>query len=174
MSQPGPAAARPLATAADIRRHVGLKLAMYELAPEVAGRMLAALDAGAAPDYAALWQAALFPDPPPVVYHTAPPFRRAVIAAGGLTVCRPGQGGAWAARKDLCRVLQAAQPPGVYVTRDPDARGIFAHWPAWDVWEVCRGDLPWRPDRLNPGCWSLAADVPAAQARLYGTFGPGA
>jgi hypothetical protein len=166
--------APPLATAADIRRHVAIKLAMYELDGEVAARMLAALDAGARPDYPALLFAATWPDPPPVVYHTAPVTRRDVISGGGLAVCQPGQGGNWAPRPGTpCVALQAGQPPGVYVTRDPDERGIWAHWPRWDVWEVRRRALPWRPDRLNPGCWSLAAHVPAGHVALHGTFGPG-
>jgi hypothetical protein len=164
--------ARPLATAADIRRHVGVKLAGYELRPEVAARMLAALDAGAPPDWPALEYAATWPPPPPVVYHTAPATARAAIGRRGLAPCQPGQGGNWAPRPGtLCVALQAGQPPGVYVCPEPDTRGVWAHWPAWDVWAVARGGLPWRPDRLNLGCWSLAVAVPPALVRWHGTYG---
>jgi hypothetical protein len=163
----------PLATAADIRRHIGFKLGAHELPEPVAQRMLAALDAGAGADYAALLHAATFTEPPAVVYHTAPVARRAIIRTGGLAVCQPGQGGSWAPNKEICVMLQASQPPGVYLTREPDRRGIFAHWPAWDVWEVRRLGLPWRHDCLNPGCWSLKEDVPACQVRVYGTYGQG-
>lgn len=168
--------ADPLATIADMRRHVTIKRAMYELTGEVADRMLALLDTfGAVTDYPSLLEAAMFPDPPAVLYHTAPVPGRGGITAGGLAVCQPGRGGSWAPRPGtLCVALQAGQPPGVYVTAGPDERGVWAHWPAWDVWEVRRCGLPWRHDRLNPGCWSLAAGVPAGQVRLYGTFGPAA
>jgi len=160
-----------LLTSDDVRRHIGLKLAAHELPAPVAHRMLAALDGGAVPDYVALRESATFIDPPALVYHTAPTSDRRKIRGHGLIVCQPGKGGAWAPDREICKMLQAAQPPGVYVTAEPDSRGVFAHWPAWDVWEVRRLDLPWRHDRLNPGCWSLSQDVPEQQVRLSGTFG---
>lgn len=163
----------PLDTVEDIRRHVMLKRDLWELRPEVAARMLAALDAGAPPDYQALLHAAMFPDPPAVVYHTAPASRRDQIAATGLRVSQPGQGGSWAPTKAVCVMLQAAQPPGVYVGAAPDLRGVWSHWPAWDVWAVRRGPLPWAHDKLNPGCWSLRADVSPDAIRLHARCGDG-
>ena len=58
--------------AAEVRRHIAFKTANRELDSAVADRMLAALDAGAEPDYATLHQRALFPPPPSVCFHTAP------------------------------------------------------------------------------------------------------
>jgi hypothetical protein len=163
--------ADPLATEEDKRRHIGLKLACNEMRPEVAARMLAALDAGSLLSYAALLHDATFIDPPRVLYHTAPPFRTGIIAAGGLKMCQPGQGGAWAPYRELCKMLRASQPPGVYVAAEPDVRGIYAHWQTWDVWQVTRGNWPWEHDHVSLGCWSLSVDVPACSVRLYGTYG---
>ncbi len=155
------------------RHHILYKRDVRELDEEIAALMLAGLDADPGADYAALHRAAVFRDPPPVLYHTAPSFRRDVIAAGGLKACQPGQGGAWAPHAEICKMLRACQRPGVYVARKPDVIGLHAHWPAWDVWEVERLDLPWRHDLVSIGCWSLDEDVPAAQVRWLGEFGPG-
>jgi hypothetical protein len=163
----------PLTTAADIRRHVTLKRDLGELREGVAARMLAALDAGDAPDYQLLLRAAMFPDPPATVFHTAPASWRGEIATTGLRVSQPGQGGSWAPNKAICVMLQAAQPPGVYVCAAPDLRGVWSHWPAWDVWAVQRRSLPWAHDKLNPGCWSLRADVPPDAIRLHARCGEG-
>jgi hypothetical protein len=158
-------------TGSDARRHILYKRDVRELDEEIAGLMLAGLDADPEADYAVLHRAAVFRDPPPVLYHTAPVSRRAVIAASGLKACQPGQGGAWALHKEICKMLRASQRPGVYVARKPDKIGLHAHWAAWDVWEVERLAIPWRHDLVSIGCWSLDEDVPAAQVRLHGTFG---
>lgn len=163
-----------LLTEADVRRHILYKRDVRELDEEIAALMLAGLDADPGADYAALHRAAVFRDPPPVLYHTAPAFRRDVIAAEGLRACQPGQGGAWAPYKEICKMLRASQRPGVYVDKKPDVIGLHAHWPAWDVWEVERLGLPWRHDMVSVGCWSIDVDVPPAQARWHGVFGPDA
>ena len=155
-----------LDTADEIRRHVGVKLAAYEIRPEVAERMLAALDSGADPDYAALFHAATHPEPPARVYHTAPRSARESILRRGLEASQPGRGGSWAPYREVCVRLQAAQPPGVYVAAQPDRRGVWAHWPEWDVWEVDLAGLLWAHDALNPGCWSVPASIPPDCIRL--------
>src|SRR4051794_15348453 len=124
----------PLQSAADVRRHIQFKASSFELKADVAERMLAALDVGAEPDYGRLLRAAMFPDPPAVVYHTAPRTARESIRAQGLRASQPGDGGSWAPSKAICEMLQASQPPGVYVGAEPDVRGAWAHWAAWDVW----------------------------------------
>ena len=159
----GPAAA----DSGNVRRHIQFKLAAGELAEPVGQRMLAALDTGAAADYAALYRAAVFRDPPAVVYHVAPVAARARIQETGLEARQPGHGGNW---EDVCLDLEVTQPPGVYVTGEPDTRGVFAHWAAWDIWEITRGEIPWRHDNINPGCWSLDENVPPGRIRLHGTF----
>jgi hypothetical protein len=163
-----------LDTPEEVRRHIGFKLSSHELRAPVAEHMLAALDAGAAPDYQALLRAAMFPDPPTIIYHTAPVAQREAILIHGLKVSQPGAGGSWAPNKELCRMLQGAQPPGIYACAEPDAIGVWAHWAAWDVWEVRRGDITWAHDDLNPGCWSLRADVPPEALSLQGTYGAAA
>jgi len=160
-----------LDTAEEIRRHIGFKLGSHELRRDVAEHMLSALDDGAAPDYQALLRAAMFPDPPDVLYHTAPTSQRETILAQGLRVSQPGEGGSWAPSKEICKMLQSSQPPGIYVTAEPDAIGVWAHWSAWDVWEVRREEIPWAHDELNPGCWSLRADVPPEALQLQGAYG---
>lgn len=57
----------------------------------------------------------------------------------------------------------------LYAQAAPDTRGVWAHWPTWDVWEVATSGR-WSHDPLNPECWVLPT-VPAAEVRLYGTFG---
>jgi hypothetical protein len=154
-----------LDTAEDIRRHVTMKLALHELREPVAQRMLALLDAGAEPRYAQLLEQASFPDPPGTVYHTAPVHKRDAILREGLRAADPTAGPHWEPHH-LC-----LPQPGVYVGAEPDIQGIWAHWPAWDVWAVARGSLPWRHDRVNPGCWSFTEDVPPGAVVLHGTFG---
>jgi len=163
-----------LDTAEEIRRHINFKLSSYELKAPLAEHMLAALDAGAVPDYQALLRAAMFPDPPDILYHTAPTEQRDFILLHGLRVSQPGEGGSWAPNKELCKMLQSAQPPGIYACAEPDTIGVWAHWRAWDVWEIRREDVPWAHDELNPGCWSLRADIPPEATVLQGTYGAGA
>lgn len=160
-----------LLTEDDVRRHILYKREVHELDEEIADLMLAGLDADPGADYAALHRAAVFREPPPVVYHLAPVSRRDVIAAEGLKACQPGQGGAWAPYKEICKMLRASQAPGVYVSRHPDTRGLHAHWRSWDIWEVRRLAIPWRHDLISIGCWSLDEDVPADQVRWLGEFG---
>jgi hypothetical protein len=159
----------PLGTTEAIRRHVTFKHAAGEMTDAVAQRMLEALDRGDNPRYAALLEQASFPPPPPVVFHTAPAAERAAIQRGGLEAQVPGK--AWVHDLDAASLaFEATQPKGVYVGAEPDTRGLWSHWAAWDVWEIRLGDLPWRHDRMNPGCWSIDVDVPAALLRLVGTF----
>ena len=160
-----------LITEEDVRRHIHFKLEARDLREDVGGRMLGALDDGAEPDYQVLLRRATFLDPPPILYHTAPVFKRGEILRDGLTVSQPGEGGPWAPQKALCLILQRAQPPGVYVGPSPDVVGIWAHWATWDVWEVTLGTMVWRHDELNPGCWSLVNDVAVDALRLQGTYG---
>ena len=164
-----------LLTRDEVRHHILFKQQAHELSDEHAGLMLAGLDADTSgePDYAELYRAAVFREPPPLVYHLAPVSRRDVIMAEGLKACQPGKGGAWAPYKEICKMLRASQRPGVYVSRHPDTSGLHAHWAAWDIWEVRRLSLPWRHDLISIGCWSLDTDVPAHQVRWLGEFGPG-
>lgn len=159
-----------LLTGADARRHICYKRDVRELDEEIAALMLAGLDADPEADYASLHRAAVFREPPPVVYHLAPAFRRDVIAEQGLKACQPGQGGAWAPYKEICKMLRASQAPGVYVSRHPDTRGLHAHWRSWDIWAVERRVIPWRHDLVSIGCWSLDEDVPPGQIRWHGEF----
>lgn len=153
----------------DALAHLRRKLDNGEIRVEVGERMLA--EFRAAPhnpplSYDEAWWRATHPRPPRIVFHTAPCDRRASIARDGLRVSQPGQGGSWTTNKAICDVLQASQPSGVYVAREPDRRGMWAHWPTWDVWSVDRGELPWAHDPLNPECWLLTVDVPAASLML--------
>lgn len=144
----------PQLTAEEVRRHIAYKRdGERTLAPEVAERMLAALDAGAATDYQALWRAAAWPTPPPIVYHTAPASARASIMAEGLRVGVPAEGN-WS--RLACEV---GQPAGVYVEAKPDRAGKWSHWPEHDVWAIDREGLAMEPDELNPGCWVILEPV---------------
>lgn len=127
--------------------------------------MLAALDAGADPDYQALLTAAQWPDPPARVFHTAPRTARERIAAGGLLVSQPGAPGT-DPMPDPYGVY-ASQRPGVYVGEHPDTAGMWSRWATWDVWAVDVTGLPWVPDPMNPRCWVLTADVPADRLTLH-------
>lgn len=127
--------------AAAVRRHIEHKSAMRELHPDVAARMLSALDEGAAPDYAALLEAATFLPPPTRVYHSTSVDKREQILSAGL---RPGTGENWGDKA-------VGQPEGVYVAPNPDERGIWSHWEEWDIWAIDMTDLSWTHDRLNPG-----------------------
>lgn len=136
--------------AAETRHHITFKAVAGDLAGDVADRMLAALDAGAEPDYATLLDHALFVAPPSRVFHTAPSTARAAIRTSGLV---PGHGQNW-------HGTAAGQPAGVYVGATPDLRGLWAHWESWDIWEIDLTGLPWSHDRLNPGCWVLGPVPP--------------
>lgn len=149
-------------TADSVLAHIEHKARSRELAPEVAQRMRDALDAGAAPDYAQLLEAATFLPPPAVVFHTAPSEARTAIETGGLL---PGDERNWTRAQRL-----ASQPVGVYVGPEPDVRGIWSHWDSWDVWAIQVTGLPWVHDRLNPGCWSIPITVPPRALTLHGTF----
>lgn len=148
----------------DALAHLRRKLDAGEISVSVGERMLA--EFRGAPhnpplSYDEAWWRAMHPQPPEVAHHTAPPAARESIRAEGLRASQPGEGGSWAPNKEICRMLQASQPPGVYVCREPDWRGAWAHWPVWDVWAVRLGDLPWEHDQLNPECWRICAPVPA-------------
>jgi hypothetical protein len=159
----------PLATSPDIRRHVGLKRGAHEMRDEVADRLLSLLDdAGPAPDYAALLRAATFPDPPPIVWHTAPTFARQEIERSGLRTSAPGTSDHWQPRAGTpcANGFLDDQPRAVYVAATPDIHGLWSHWPAWDVWQVTLGNLPWTHDEVNPGCWAITKHVPASRVNL--------
>lgn len=159
-----------LSTVDDVRHHVEFKREARELREDVAIRMLDALTTGAPADYPALLRAATFITPPAIVYHTAPCPARSSILTAGLAVSQPGEDGSWASLEEAACEMLAAQPPGVYVCGEPDARGVWAHWLNWDVWKIVRGEMSWCHDELNPGCWSLQEPVPAFAVRLYGTY----
>lgn len=149
----------------DVRRHVLFKRDMERsLRPELADHMLAALDAGAAPDFHALLVADQWPDLPARVFHTAPRTARESIISGGLRVCQPGSPGT-DPMPDPYGVY-AGQTPGVYVGEAPDTDGMWSRWAEWDVWEVDPAGLPWAPDPMNPRCWVLLADVPVDRVTL--------
>lgn len=149
----------------DVRRHVLHKRDRERsLRPEFADHMLAALDAGATPDYQALLVAAQWPDLPARVFHTAPRTAREAITAHGLRVSQPGTG--TDAMPDPYGVY-AGQTPGVYVGEHPDTRGMWSRWAEWDVWAVDATGLSWAPDPMNPRCWVIACDVPADRLTLH-------
>jgi hypothetical protein len=144
-------------TREDVTRHIEFKTMMRELDAAVAERMLAALAAGAEPDYAKLQHAATFIDPPRYCFHTADRAMRDAIATEGL---RPGNGTQnWGDKA-------AGQPTGVYVAPQPDTHGMWSHAPEFDVWQVDVEGLNFQHDRLNPGCFILPA-VPADRLSLY-------
>lgn len=159
----------PLATTGAIRRHVALKRSAHELRDEVADRLLTLLgDAGPNPDYASLLRRATFPDPPPIVWHTAPVSARHSIECDGLHPSSPGTSAHWQPRAGTpcANGFLNDQPTAVYVSAAPDLHGLWSHWASWDVWEVTLGDLPWRHDEVNPGCWAITESVPAHRVNL--------
>lgn len=140
------------------RHHVRHKVAMRELDPEIAERMLAyPLNPAADIDYQRVLRAATFIPPPLTCYHTAPMSARAAIWLDGLTI---GLGQNWGEK-------MAGQPPGVYLTPTPDVRGMWAHSSDWDVWAVTMLDRVWEHDTLNPGCYRVGP-VPPEHLSLYG------
>ena len=156
---------------ADLRRHILYKRdGERALRPSIADHMLAALDAGAAPDYQVLLRAAQWPDPPDVTFHTAPPQVRADIAAHGLRACQPGDPRTVAPWADHDGI-RASQPAGVYLGEDPDTAGRWARQATWDVWAVRSAGFPWQPDTLNVRCWVVTVDIPAENLILHGTYG---
>lgn len=157
---------RPLATAVEIRRHVELKRSAHELRDEVADRLLVILDdAGSEPDYASLLWQATFPDPPTIVWHTAPSSARCLIERDGLQPSSPGTSSHWrpTVGTPCANGFLDDQPRAVYVGANPDWIGLWSHWSSWDIWEVALGDLPWRHDEINPGCWAITARIPPQQ-----------
>lgn len=147
-----------------LRGHIRHKVAVRELDPDVARRMVRHLDAGDPPDYPALFEKATFLPLPQVVHHTAPVAARASIQAVGLRAAAPSEGARWG-------VLASGQPRGVYVAEGPDERGMWSEEETWDVWVVVTEGLSWTHDRLNPGCWILTCDVPADAVTLRRTCG---
>lgn len=159
----------PLATADEIRRHVALKRGAYEMRDEVAERLLTLLGtAGHEPDYASLLRGATFPDPPPIVWHTASTTARRSIKRNGLHPSSPGTSPHWQPRAGTpcANGFLDDQPTAVYASAAPDLYGVWSHWPRWDVWEITLGDLPWCHDEINPGCWAITEPVPADQVNL--------
>jgi hypothetical protein len=152
-----------MSEADDVRHHIEFKMSVRELKSDVGQRMLAALEGGAKPDYRTLHEAALFFDPPAVCFHTASADDRESILANGLL---PGDERNW---NEYQRV--ASQPKGVYLAAEPDLRGLWSHWPKWDVWAVDMSGLDWQHDRLNPGCWVVLGPVPVANLTLAHQLG---
>jgi len=151
----------------DLRRHISYKRdGERSLNPVVAAHMLAALDDGATPDYQVLHQAACWPAPPAVVYHTAAVADREAILATGLHGSQPGSGDSPWADPDG---VWASQPVGVYVAEGPDSVGRWSRWEAWDVWAVDVSDLTWAPDLMNPRCWLITADIAPQRLTLADT-----
>ena len=143
-------------------RHIEHKMAVRELGALVGGRMLAALDGGAPPDYQTLLAAAQYPPPGRYVYHTAPTSARDLIERFGMRAAYPEEGH-WGDKA-------AGQPRGIYVGSEPDERGVWAfHYDEWDVWRIDMSHLPWWPDLLNPGSYRLAAVWPD-RLSLHGSF----
>lgn len=155
---PSPQPSNPVDTdeAAAVRRHITFKTSIGELKPHLAEHMLTALDHGAAPDYATLFDAATFQPPPPTCFHTAPVTARDTITRHGL---QPANGTNWADKA-------TGQPTGVYLTTTPDTTGIWSHWDTWDIWAVDITDLDWDHDRLNPGCYRTGP-IPPDRLTLY-------
>lgn len=141
------------------QRHISYKRQSEGLDPEVAERMLAALNEGAAPDYQALLRAAQWPPPPALMYHTADRSDRASIKAHGLRVSLPSEGN-WTHLKGL------GQRAGIYVTPAPDLIGKWSHWPEHDVWAVDHTYLPMERDELNPGSWVILEDANPSTVQL--------
>ncbi len=128
----------------------------------VGSRMLELYDEGVTDDYQGLLRGGNFSFHLRRRFiHTASRSARQSIEAGGLRVSHPGKSEHWMATQLLCISLQSMQGPGVYVGRDPDWRGIWSHWPKWDVWSISLGELPWEHDKLNPGCWRVTESVPS-------------
>lgn len=154
-----------LTGADDVRRHIHFKRLSRELADDVADRMVAALDAGAHPDYAALLEAATFLDPPAVVFHTAPVHLRETLVQVGLVPQRARDSPHWRPEQVV------GQPDATFVGAEPDLTGRWAHWSRWDIWQVHLEGLRWEHDRLNPGCWAVLQPVCPQRLTLLGTYG---
>lgn len=148
----------------EVRAHIDYKVSVLELDPLVAHRMRKALDAGAAPDYAALFSRASKPAPlQPTMYHASDRAVRGSILCTGL---HPGTGQNW-------DTLGLKVSPGVYVSPAPDTIGKWTKWPEWDVWEVNVVGLatPFAHDPLNPGCYFTEGTIGPWRLKLYGTYG---
>ena len=145
-----------------VRDHIAYKRSVGELDTVIADRMIAALDAGADTDYAALHRAALHGPLPAAVYHTSHRGLRASIARDGLIPGRPVEG-RWG-------VDAAGQPAGVYVGDHLDWRGVWADEDEWDVWEIQTAGLTFLPDPLNRDCWYSPDLIPAAAVTFLGEY----
>lgn len=150
-------------TESEVRRHIEYKVGAHELARDVADRMLAILDIDTTLDYSRLWERAMFVPLPEVVYHTAPTGARDSILRTGLQPMDPAAG--------KYAKLDMGQPTGVYVSAEPDTRGVWCiDGDEWDVWEIRTEGLAWAHDQMNPGSWAFTEPVPLEAMRLHGTF----
>ena len=144
----------------DIEHHIRYKMQVGELPAKVGLKMLDELQRYPVPGttYASLYEEVMFPDPPRIVYHTAPTSARAQILERGLVL---GDGSTnWG---------DVGQPMGIYVGPEPDEIGKWAFaFDPWDIWEVVVG-VPWQHDRMNPGCWVLTQPVPPTSLRYLKT-----
>lgn len=145
-------------TAEGLIAHIEYKARAYELPRETADAMLAALAAGAEPDYQALYREVTQRPLPSKAYHTAPTEFRYLIGNLGLRRARP-EDGYW-------NINAAGQPEGVYVAAEPDIRGRWAATDEWDIWEVHTEGLTWAHDLLNPGCWAILENIRPARLVL--------
>lgn len=147
----------------EVRAHIIYKrdVDSPRLWEEWADRMLAALDAGAEPDYQALLKAAKWPGLPNPGFHTTQRSLRSTVFLNGLRQWMPQEGN-WGHL--ICEV---DQPTGVYIGSEPDRFGIWSHWTEFDIWQVDTTDLPHQPDLLNPGCYVLLGDVPETRLTLW-------
>lgn len=149
----------------EVRAHIIYKRDLERrLDPAIAERMLQLLDAGAEPDYHALWLAAAWPEPPAHLFHTASVKSRRSIATGGLEPRKPWEGNF--ANTPDAELLELGQPIGVYAARRIDFEGKWSHWRRWDVWRIETAGSLWQPDLLNPECWSTPEPVPPARLHL--------
>lgn len=142
--------------------HIGYKVQTRELKPEVAEKMLRAVEAGEEPDYRKLYLAAVRVAPGKVAYHSAPSLLRAQIVAEGLRAALPSDSH-W-------NINAAGQPKAVYLAPEPDEIGKWATTKQWDVWEVETNGLTWQHDQMNEGCWAVLGDIPADKIHLFATY----
>lgn len=157
----------------DLRRHIEIKVATRSITPQLGAEMQRLADDGYSLDYEVLKRRALYgAEAPRVAYHTAPATAREAIRREGLLARRPAQHN-WAEALEEEYVMVCDQPAGVYITRTPDRRGVWSHWPAWDVWAFATEGLTVVHDVLNPGCWMVTEDVHPGRLRLVASKGEG-
>lgn len=143
-------------------RHIQHKVNLGELKPEIAEKMVYALQHGAEPNYRSLLIDALRSPLAPVAYHTAPSELRALIQAQGLRMALPADGH-W-------NINAGGQPRAVYLAPEPDVFGKFALTQEWDIWEVTTDRLRWSYDQINWGCWAVTQDISPDRLRLHSTL----